>query len=80
MDIRRQVPIENYIVDFFCKDLDLIIEVDGSTHDEKKFNYDSKRQNFFEKEYIVLRFSEYDAKNNTDVILESIVNYINQIT
>jgi len=29
---RRQRPVLNYIVDFFCKELSLIIEVDGITH------------------------------------------------
>ncbi|TYC01378.1 MAG: endonuclease domain-containing protein [Kosmotoga sp.] len=31
----RQKPIGNYIVDFFCKELFLAIEIDGSTHYEK---------------------------------------------
>ena len=31
----RQIPIDQYIVDFYCKDLQLAIEVDGSIHFEK---------------------------------------------
>ena len=31
-DFDRQRPIGNYIVDFFCKDLQLALEVDGLTH------------------------------------------------
>ena len=34
-DFDRQRPIGNYIVDFYCKDLQLAIEVDGITHEEK---------------------------------------------
>lgn len=33
-DFDRQRPIGNYIVDFYCKDLQLAIEVDGITHEE----------------------------------------------
>jgi very-short-patch-repair endonuclease len=32
-DFHRQKPIDNYIVDFFCKDLMLAIEIDGVSHD-----------------------------------------------
>ena len=31
----RQKPIENYIVDFYCAKLKLVIEVDGESHDEQ---------------------------------------------
>lgn len=44
-DFDRQRPIGNYIVDFFCKDLQLAIEVDGITHhDEKAVLKDKIRQ------------------------------------
>jgi very-short-patch-repair endonuclease len=33
-DFDRQRPIDRYIVDFYCKDLKLAIEIDGSSHDE----------------------------------------------
>jgi len=35
-DFRRQKPILNYIVDFFCPELKLIIEIDGDTQDSEK--------------------------------------------
>jgi len=31
-DFDRQIPIDNYIVDFYCKKLNLVIEIDGSSH------------------------------------------------
>jgi very-short-patch-repair endonuclease len=34
-DFDRQRPIGNYIVDFYCKDLQLALEVDGVTHEEE---------------------------------------------
>ncbi|MFM8833835.1 MAG: endonuclease domain-containing protein [Cytophagales bacterium] len=42
-DFHRQKPIDNFIVDFFCYDLMLAIEIDGSSHDGKE-KYDSFRQ------------------------------------
>jgi len=44
-DFDRQRPIGNYIVDFYCKDLNLALEVDGITHlDEKVILKDKIRQ------------------------------------
>ena len=40
----RQKPIANYIVDFYCSNLELVIEIDGISHNEKK-EYDTKRIN-----------------------------------
>ena len=55
---RRQRPIGSYVVDFFCSRLDLAIEVDGATHDEKRFS-DEKRDEYMSRIGItVLRFSD----------------------
>jgi very-short-patch-repair endonuclease len=35
-DFDRQRPIDNFIVDFYCKDLMLAIEVDGSSHNHEE--------------------------------------------
>ncbi len=42
-DFDRQKPIDNYIVDFFCNELLLAIEIDGISHDEK-IAYDERRE------------------------------------
>ncbi len=49
-DFHRQKPIDNYIADFFCKILMLIIEIDGGSHDfeEVQLN-DIKRQKKLEE-------------------------------
>ena len=46
-DFDRQRPLLNYIVDFFCYELHLAIEVDGQSHDGNYF-YGVKRQNELE--------------------------------
>ena len=44
LKFRRQAPIEKFIVDFYCHELRLIIELDGGGHAEKEqFEYDQGR-------------------------------------
>ena len=58
----RQKIIKNYIVDFFCYELMLVIEIDGSTHDYKR-EKDEKRQYEIEKLGIkFIRYSDLDIK------------------
>ena len=57
--VLRQRPIDNFIVDFFCAQLSLVIEVDGQSHftDEGK-DYDWERTQILEGYGLkVLRFS-----------------------
>lgn len=70
---RRQRPVLNYIADFMCKDLMLIIEVDGITHhDEKVIENDKRRQAELEQAgFTVLRFTDTEVlKGMTGVIAE----------
>ena len=60
-DFDRQRPIGNYIVDFYCKDMQLAIEVDGITHYDKKVMLkDEIRQD--ELEILGVNFLRFDAK------------------
>ncbi len=45
LDFDRQKVIGNYIVDFYCKKLGVIVEIDGSSHNHKKA-YDQRRDDF----------------------------------
>lgn len=45
IDFDRQRIIGNYIVDFYVKNLGLIIEIDGSSHNDKE-EYDNKREEY----------------------------------
>jgi very-short-patch-repair endonuclease len=70
---RRQRPVLNYIADFMCKDLMLIIEVDGITHhDEKVIENDKRRQAELERAgFTVLRFTDNEVlKGIAGVIAE----------
>ena len=75
-DFHRQKPIDNYIVDFFCSKLKLIIEVDGEVHKDKGVN-DIVRQSRLESIGLkLLRFKAIDIMKNLKDVIESIINYI----
>ena len=75
---RRQVPFDNYIVDFACHSAKLIIEVDGHTHtSERELQYDNNRQTFLESRgYKVLRFWNEDIFQSLDQIIAEIETYL----
>jgi len=75
----RQVPMLEYIVDFYCHELMLAIEVDGNSH-EYKYVYDSFRQGKLENEGVVfLRFSDLDVKQQLQHVLFSIEQKIQEL-
>ena len=77
-DFHRQRPIGNYIVDFFCNKLKLIIEVDGVAHNYK-LEEDKKRQIEFEAMTLsVLRFQDSEVRNNLEGVLISLKEWIRQ--
>jgi very-short-patch-repair endonuclease len=77
-DFDRQRPVGNYIVDFFCKDLQLAIEVDGITHlDEKVIVKDFVRQEEIESYGVnFLRFDALLVVNKVEAAVREIRNWI----
>ncbi|WP_051878400.1 endonuclease domain-containing protein [Chryseobacterium sp. FH1] len=76
IDFDRQRIIGNYIVDFYVKTLGLIIEIDGSSHDEKEV-YDGIRQTYLESLNLkVFRITDFDVKNNLALVMKELENYI----
>ncbi len=60
----RQKPLDHYIVDFYCKDLMLAIEIDGVSHNQK-IGYDARRQRRLESFGIrFLRFQDSEVLQN----------------
>ena len=69
---KRQVPIENYIVDFICHEKRLIIELDTGQHQEMAA-YDERRTKALNKKgFKVLRFWNHDVLQNIGGVLEVI--------
>lgn len=78
-DFDRQKPIDNYIVDFFCRELMLVIEIDGSSHDYK-YEKDLSRQKQIERFGItVIRFEDFRVKRDMDGVLEELKWQIRQL-
>lgn len=77
-DFHRQKPIDNYILDFFCYELMLGIELDGYSHDfeetQKKDKIKTKRMN--ELGIYVLRFRDEEVFENMDNVIRTIEKYI----
>lgn len=73
---KRQKPIGNYIVDFYCPKLKLVIEIDGESH-RFKFPNDTERQQWLEELGItVLRFDDLVVKQDMENVLYSIEHWI----
>ena len=77
-DFDRQKPLDRYIVDFYCKDLQLAIEIDGTSHDgDEQFKLDIKRQKTLELLGVhFLRFDDKDVKKNMTGVLFVIEEWI----
>ena len=65
----RQKPLDNYIVDFYCKPLNLVIEVDGGYHYEaEQLVKDKERQKLLEEMGLYfLRFHDDEVKKVRDI-------------
>ena len=77
-DFHRQKPIDNYIIDFFCHELMLGIEVDGYSHQIiEVFNKDVKKEGVMNMLGIhILRFSDEQVLKDTDNVIRAIEWYI----
>ncbi len=74
LKFRRQYGINNYIVDFYCPELCLAIEIDGDVHCyDSRVTYDKKRQGEIEALGIrVLRYTNIDVIKSLDGVLNDI--------
>lgn len=76
---RRQQPILEYITDFYCDELRLIIEVDGEIHEEKKMS-DSIRDNMLRMNgYKILHLSNLEVETNLNSAIALVTSFINEI-
>lgn len=76
----RQRPIENFIADFYCKELKLVIETDGITHlSEETIQKDKeKEQKLKELGITVLRFWDDEVMNNIENVRRTIEIWIEE--
>ena len=75
---RRQQPIFDYVIDFYCHELKLIIEVDGEIHSlTEKTDSDIKRDKILKiNGYHLIRLSNFEIETNIDATIRKIRTFI----
>src|SRR5262245_52588453 len=75
---RRQAPIDRYVVDFVCADARVVVGLDGGQHAERA-DQDATRTTVLESMgYLVLRFWNNDVLANTEGVVETVLNALQQ--
>jgi len=75
LKFRRQQPVGPYVVDFFCAEKKLIVELDGGQHQEQA-EYDASRDAWLRAQgYTVLRYWNNELLRHLDSVLEDIGRY-----
>ena len=78
---RRQQPFSNYILDFYCHSLKLVIEVDGSIHDieEVKENDKIREARLGASGLTVIRFTNKEIRGNIEIVIQQIEQHISNL-
>ncbi len=78
---RRQYSVDKFVLDFYCVELKLALEIDGDSHYlEGAEEYDRERQIFIESFGIkFLRFTNNDVYENLDGVVQVIADKIQQL-
>jgi len=72
LHFRRQQIIHGFIADFYCEELNLVVEIDGGIHEEQK-DYDKLRDQIINQYGIkVIRFANEEVVNKNDWVLSKI--------
>ena len=77
----RQKPLGEYIVDFYCHEYRLVIEIDGDSHaqDGAKIK-DKKRTEFMESKGLqVIRFTNQEVLHRIDGVIQTLENLLDNI-
>lgn len=74
LKFRRQHSFEEFILDFYCPEKELVIEIDGGYHlTEEQKDYDQNRTGFIEEQGLrVVRFTNAEVKDNLEEVLTRI--------
>ena len=74
----RQRPIKDYIVDFFCHKLNLVVEIDGDSHEGKIIKDKIRQKKLEEMGLTVLRFGDHAVKTHIEGVLNTIAYWIEE--
>jgi very-short-patch-repair endonuclease len=74
LHFRRQQVIDGYVADFYCRAADLVVEVDGSVHDQPaQAADDAERDRYFKARGLqVLRFCNQEVQQDLPAVLFTI--------
>ncbi len=75
-DFHRQVPVDEYILDFLCLELSLAIEIDGGSHRLKGAEDERRQQRLESLGISFLRFKESTVRGNLAGVVRSIDQWI----
>ena len=77
-DFHRQKPLLKYIADFYCAELDLVIEIDGDSHqnESQQVKDEVKETDLSNYNILVIRFLESEVRRDIDNVLRTIEFYI----
>ena len=81
VEFHRQVPLDNYIVDFYCHELMLAIEIDGNSHSVEEIAInDIDRQNKLESFGVnFIRFEDSHVKKNMNDVIRCLIAKIEEL-
>jgi len=75
----RQMPIGRYFGDFVCRELQLVVELDGLSHDSQQ-SYDEDRTTYLERNgYRVIRFNNGDIFENIEGVVIEIEKVLTEL-
>jgi very-short-patch-repair endonuclease len=77
-EFHRQDPMDDFIVDFFCHERNLAVEIDGCSHNQKeRHSRDQVKDERLKSLGIrVVRFSDAEVMRNTAAVLDAIQSYL----
>ena len=72
LKFRRQAPVAGFVVDFFCAELKLVVELDGGVHDLREAEDAARDDRLRQAGFTVLRFRNGPFLANPNVLLDAI--------
>ena len=74
----RQYGIGRYVVDFYCAEMKLIIEIDGATHStDEEIKHDLAREDYFKSLGLsIKRYTNRDVFDNLELVVADIYNFL----
>jgi very-short-patch-repair endonuclease len=79
LKFRRQHPLMDFILDFYCIEKRLVVEVDGGIHENQKEGDDTRSAYLEALGCHVIRFKNFEVINHIEAVLEEIVNKANSL-